>query len=120
MLSVITDISNKKTKGIVHSHRKIEVFWQLEMFDVCTTGDTAQTDTIFKFLPHTRVNTGASIFFTAAVIRAFRSARSCGSGGTYTAHTKKIVAPLLTQVCQEIEYRIDVYRVIRGAHIEYL
>ena len=23
------------------------------MFDVCTTGDTAHIDTIFKFLPHT-------------------------------------------------------------------
>jgi hypothetical protein len=32
------------------------------MFDVCTTGDTAHIDTIFKFLPHTRVNMGASIF----------------------------------------------------------
>jgi len=32
---------------------------QLEMFDVCTTGDTAHIDTIFKFLPHTRVNMGA-------------------------------------------------------------
>jgi hypothetical protein len=38
------------------------------MFDVCTTGDTAHVDTIFKFLP--RVNMGASIFFTAAMIRA--------------------------------------------------
>jgi hypothetical protein len=24
------------------------------MFDMCTTGDTAHIDTIFKFLPHTR------------------------------------------------------------------
>ena len=24
------------------------------MFDVCTTGDTAHIDTIFKFLPYTR------------------------------------------------------------------
>ena len=24
------------------------------MFDVCTTGDTAHIDTIFKFVPHTR------------------------------------------------------------------
>jgi len=23
------------------------------MFDVCTTGDTAHVDTLFKFLPHT-------------------------------------------------------------------
>jgi hypothetical protein len=25
------------------------------MFDVCTTGDTAHIDMIFKLLPHTRV-----------------------------------------------------------------
>ena len=29
-------------------------FLQLEMFDVCTTGDTAHIDTIFKLLLHTR------------------------------------------------------------------
>jgi len=29
-------------------------FGQLEMFDVCTTGDTAHIDRIFKFLTHTR------------------------------------------------------------------
>jgi hypothetical protein len=41
--------------GIVHSHRKINnFFWQLEMFDLCTTGDTSHVDKIFKFLPHTR------------------------------------------------------------------
>ena len=56
------------------------------MFDVCPTGDTAHIDTIFKFLPHTRVNMGASIFFTAAMTRAFRSARSRGNGGTNTLH----------------------------------
>ena len=50
---------------------KFFFFWQLEMFDVCTTGDTAHIDTILKFLPHTRYNMGASIFFTAAMIRDF-------------------------------------------------
>ena len=30
----------------------IIIFWQLDMFDVCTTCDTAHIDTIFKFLPH--------------------------------------------------------------------
>ena len=62
------------------------VFGQLEMFDVCTTGDTAHIGTLFKFLPHTRVNMGASIFFTAAMIRAFRSARSRGNGALRTLH----------------------------------
>ena len=56
--------------------------WQLEMFDVCTTSDTAHIDTIFKFVPHTRQNQ-------------------------------------LTRVWQELEYRIDVCRVNRGAHIEH-
>jgi len=31
-------------------------FLQLEMFDVCTTGDTERIDTIFKFLPHAPQN----------------------------------------------------------------
>jgi len=52
---------------------------------MCTTGDTAHIDTIFKFLPHTR-QLGASIFFTAAMIRAFKSARSRGNVGTNTLH----------------------------------
>ena len=57
---MITNIYNKKNQrtylnGIVHSNRKTEkvFFTQLEMFDMCTTGDTARIDTIFKFLPHT-------------------------------------------------------------------
>jgi hypothetical protein len=52
------------------------------MFDMCTKSDTAHSGRIFKILPHTHthththVNMGASVFFTAAMIRAFRSARS--------------------------------------------
>ena len=53
------------------------------MFDVCTT---EHIDTIFKFLPHTRVNMGASLFFAAAMIRSFRSARSSENDGTNTLH----------------------------------
>jgi hypothetical protein len=58
MLSVITNIYNEKTKGpnlmeffIAIGKLKKFFFWQLEMFDVCTTGDTAH---IFKLLLHTR------------------------------------------------------------------
>jgi len=61
MFSVITNIYNKKTKGSIlmelftaTGKLKKFFFWQLEMFDVCTTDDTAHIDTIFKFLPHTR------------------------------------------------------------------
>ena len=59
MFSVIANIYNKKTKGptlmgLRTATGKLNFFfWQLEMFDVCTTGDTAHIDMIFKFLPHT-------------------------------------------------------------------
>jgi hypothetical protein len=36
------------------------------------------------------------------------------------AAMKNIDAPMLTRVWQELEYRIDVCRVTRGAHIEHL
>jgi len=51
MFSVITNIYNKKTKGpTFHSHRKTEkdFFLQLEMFDVCTTGDTSNISSCQK------------------------------------------------------------------------
>jgi hypothetical protein len=71
------------------------------------------------------------MFFAAAMIRAFRTARSRGNGGTFhhchvtsqariIAAVKNIDAPMLTRVWQELEYRIDVCRVTRGAHIEHL
>ena len=59
MFSVITNIYNKKTKGptlmelFTVTGKLKKFFWQLEMFDVCTTGDTVHIDTIFKLLPHT-------------------------------------------------------------------
>jgi len=56
MFSVITNIYNKKTKGptlmeLFTATGKLKkfFFWQLEMFDVCTMGDTAHVNTIFKF-----------------------------------------------------------------------
>jgi hypothetical protein len=60
MFSVITNIYNKKTKGptlmelFTATGKLKKFFWQLKMFDVSTTGDTAHIDTIFKFLPHKR------------------------------------------------------------------
>jgi hypothetical protein len=37
-----------------------------------------------------------------------------------TAAVKNVDAPTLTRVWQELEYRIHVCRVTRGAHIEHL
>jgi hypothetical protein len=62
MFSAITNIYNKKTKGptlielFTATGKLKKFFWQLDMSDVCATGDTAHIDTIFKFLPHTRQN----------------------------------------------------------------
>jgi len=53
MFSVITNIYNKKTKGptlmelFTATGKQKKYFLQLEMFDECTTGDTAHIDTIF-------------------------------------------------------------------------
>ena len=61
MFSVITNTYNKKTKGptlmkLLTATGKLKKsnFLQLEMFDVCTAGDRAHIDAIFKLLPHTR------------------------------------------------------------------
>jgi hypothetical protein len=59
MFSVITNIYNKKTKGptlmeLFTATGKLKKFFLLEMFDVCTTGDTTHIDTIFEFFLHTR------------------------------------------------------------------
>jgi hypothetical protein len=60
MFSMITNIYNKKTTGITlmelftATANLKKIFLQLQMFDVCTTGDTAHINTIFKFLPQAR------------------------------------------------------------------
>jgi hypothetical protein len=66
---------------------------------------------------------GASIFITAAMIRANNTARSRGNAvllARIIAAVKNIDALMLTRVLQELEYRIEVCRVTRGAHIEHL
>jgi len=70
MFCVITNIYNKKTKGstlmeLFIATGKIEndFFLQLEIFDVCTTGDTAHIDTIFKLLPHMRQHVDACVAY---------------------------------------------------------
>jgi hypothetical protein len=60
MFSVTTNIYNKKTNGLTLMEYFTAIgklnffFWQLDIFDVCTTGDTAHIDTMFKSLPHVR------------------------------------------------------------------
>jgi len=67
MFSLITNIYNKKTKRptlmelFPATGNLKKFFWQLEMFDVCTTGDTAHIDKIFKLLPHTLQHVDACV-----------------------------------------------------------
>jgi hypothetical protein len=82
MFSVITNIYNKKTKlptlmELFRDTGKLNKFFrQLEMFDVCTTVDTAHIDTIFNY--------------------TCLKARIIAAG-------KNIDAPMLTRVWQELE-----------------
>jgi hypothetical protein len=99
MLSVVTNIYNKKTKGptLIELFTATGIlkkfFWQLEMFDVCTTGDTAHIETLFKFLP---------------------------IGTDHYSSEEYRCTHVDACVWQELEYRICVSRVTRGAHIERL
>jgi hypothetical protein len=71
MFSVITNTYNKKIIGptlveLFTATGKLKkfFFWQLDLFDVCTTGDTAHIDTIFKLLPHMRQHVDACVVTT--------------------------------------------------------
>ena len=106
MFSVITNIYNKKTKGrtlmeLFTATGKLKkfLFWQLEMFDVCTTGDTAHIDMIFKFLPHTRQH-GRSDILHCCNDPWLRSAKSHGNGET------NILAYLCTKCTLHSNHRL--------------
>jgi hypothetical protein len=83
---------------------------KLKNFDVCTTGDTAYIDTIFKFLPHTLQHGCIDILHCCNY--------PCLKARIIAA-VENIDAPMLKRVWQELEYRIDVCRVTCGAHIEH-
>ena len=51
---------------------------------MCAPLVTRHTSIRYSSSCHTHVTIGASIYFTAAMIRASRSARSRGNGGTNT------------------------------------
>ena len=70
---------------------------------MCAPRVTWHTSIRYSISCHTRLNIGASIFFTAAMIRTFRSARSRGIGSQYavfdTFPKKKITNDL---VCRRV------------------
>jgi hypothetical protein len=97
MFSAIANIYNNKTKGttlieLFTATGKLKKFFFRTRDIWCVHhGDTPHINTIFKCLK-------------ARIIAA----------------VKNIDVPMLTHVRQELEYRIDVCRVTRGAHIEYI
>jgi hypothetical protein len=89
MLSVIRNIYNKKIKGptlmeLFTTTGKLVPPLHNYRCSMCAPRVTRHTSIRYSSSCNTRVNMGASIFFTAAMIRAFRSARSRGNGGTNT------------------------------------
>jgi len=92
MFSVITNIYNTKTNGptlmeLFTATGKLEkFFFDHYICSMCAPRVTRHTAIRYSSSCHTRVNMGASIFFTAAMIRDLRSARSRGNGGTNTLH----------------------------------
>jgi len=66
---------------------------------MCARQVTRHTSIRYSNSFHTRVNMGASMFFTVAMIRAFRSARSRGNGGTNTLHEMHVAQWPQTYSC---------------------
>ena len=60
-----------------------------------------------------------NVHFVQSMQRTCLQTRPCLKAQIIAA-VKSIDAPMLTRVWQELEYRIDVCRVTRGAHIEHL
>jgi hypothetical protein len=89
MFSVITNIYNKKTKGptlmelFTATGRLKKVFGNYRR-SMCVPRVTRHTSIRYLIPCYTHVNMGATIFFTAAIMRAFSSARSRVNGGTYS------------------------------------
>ena len=83
MFSVITNIYNKKTKGptlmelFTATGKLKKFFFDNYRCSICAPRVTRHASIRYSGSCHTRVNMGASIFFTAAIIRDFRSSRSC-------------------------------------------
>jgi hypothetical protein len=88
---------------------------------VCTTGDTAHIDTIFKFLSHTRHDPCLQGHLALVGCAVYVPPLPCDLADLKVriiAAVKNIDAPMLKRVWQELEYRIDVCRVTCDAHIE--
>ena len=90
MFAVITNTYNKKTEEptfmeLFTATGKLNFFYNYRC-SVYAPLVKRHTSIRYSSSCHTRINMGASIFFTAAMICAFRSARSRGNGGTNTLH----------------------------------
>ena len=95
IFSVITNICNKKTKGptlteLFTATGKLEKHFLTTRDVRCVHHGWHGTHRYDIQVLAARVHMGASILFTAAMIRAFRSARSRGNDGANTLHEMQI------------------------------
>jgi hypothetical protein len=81
---------------------------------MCASRVTRHTTIRYSSSCHTRVN------IRTYCVRPNIASDLAELKARITAAVKNIDAPVLTCVWQELEYRIDVYRVTRDAHIEHL
>ena len=79
--------------------KKFFFFFDNQRCSMCAPRVTRHTSIRYSLSCHKRVNMGESIFFTAAMIRAFRSARSRDSGGTNTLHEMHVAQQPQTYSC---------------------
>ena len=80
MFSMITNVYNKKTKGstvmelLTATGKLKKFFWQLEMFNVCITGDTAHIDYDIQVVA-THASTCWRVCFLVAVKNSIKVGR---------------------------------------------
>jgi len=73
---------------------------------MCVPQVTRHTSIQYSSSCQTRFNMGASIFFTGAVIRAFRSARSRGNGTLRALHEVHVAQKPQTYSCDIPTHKI--------------
>jgi hypothetical protein len=104
MFSVITNVHNKKTKRptlmeLFTATGKLKFFFDNSRFFICSPRVTRHTAIRYSSSCHTRVNMGASIFFTALMIRALSQQGHIGvSFACFALNVRCTVTTDLTRV----------------------
>jgi len=121
MFSVITHIYKKKTNGptlmeLFTVTGKLKKLFDNYSCSMCAPRMTRHISIRYSRSCHTHVNMGASIFFTAAMIRAFRSA---WSRGNFVTNTRSSTYPQRKNTCKCVSYGFPIINCCNpGIHYE--